>query len=139
MHWNIFVAEKLNTSTLRTEIDDDSVLHVDWDNPQNTLRDSFTYVVSATVVEIGEMVEEPRTIAFAVNITPHVDIDLNQYTCEEVNISIHIFNSNESISQVVTPLACTFMSRMSRDIAIVYNDIMYSTYRSIEISTKCYC
>ena len=90
------------------------------------------------MVETGEMVEEPRTIAFPVDITPHVDIDLNQYTCEEVNISIHIF-SNESVSQVATPPACTFMSRISRDIAIVYNDIMYSTYRSIEISTKCYC
>ena len=105
---NIFISANLNVIALETEIGDDSVLHVNWDNPNNTLRDSFTYVVSATVVETGEMVEEPRTIAFAVDITPHVDIDLNQYTCEEVNISIHIFNSNESISQVVTPLACMF-------------------------------
>ena len=101
---------KLNGTTLETKIDDDSVLHVIWDNPKNTLRDSFIYVVSATVVKTGEMVEEPRTIAFAIDTIPHIDIELIHYTCEQVNISIHVCNSNEGISQVVTPPACTFAS-----------------------------
>ena len=97
----------LDDTKLAYEFHDDSVLHVSWDNPTNTLRDSFTYVVSVTVVSTGEMVEQPRTIAFGVHSTPHVDLQLSQYTCEQVNISIHIFNSNESISRVVTPPACT--------------------------------
>ena len=97
-------------TTLMCEIHDDSVLHVSWENPTNTLRDTFTYVVSATVVRTGEMVEQPscRTIAFGVDSKPHVDFQLSQYACEQVNISIHIFNSNESISRVVTPPSCMF-------------------------------
>ena len=99
---------KLNETTLLCEIHDDSILHVSWDNPTNTLRDTFTYVVSATVVRTGEMVEQPTTIAFDVDSKPHVDLQLSHYACEQVNISIHIFNSNESISRVVTPPACMF-------------------------------
>ena len=98
----------LDETTLMFEIHSDYVLHVSWDNPTNTLSGSFTYVVSATVVSTGEMVEQPRTIAFGADSKPHVDYQLHQYVCEQVNISIHIFNSNESISRVVTPPACMF-------------------------------
>jgi hypothetical protein len=95
----------LDDTRLAYEFHNDSVLHVSWDNPTNTLRDSFTYVVSVTVVSTGEMVEQPRTIAFGVHSTPHLDFQLSQYACEQVNISVHIFHSNASISRVVTPPA----------------------------------
>ena len=98
-----FVSAKLDDTTFALEFHNDSVLHISWDNPTNTLRDSFTYVVS---VNTEEMVEQ-TTIAFKVHGTPHVDLQLSRYTCRQVNISIHIFNSNESVSRVVTPPACT--------------------------------
>ena len=98
---------KLDESTLVFNIREDSAVHIEWDNPTNILRGSFTYVVSATVVSTGETVEQYRTtIAFGADSKPHVDFELRQYACEQVNISIHIFNSNESISRVVTPPAC---------------------------------
>ena len=101
-----FISAKLDDTTFALEFHNDSVLHVSWDNPTNTLRDPFIYVVSVTVVSTGEMVEQPRTIAFGVHSTPHLDFQLSQYACEQVNISVHIFHSNASISRVVTPPAC---------------------------------
>ena len=100
-----FISAILDDTRFAYEFHDGSVLHISWDNPTNTLRDSFAYVVSVTVMSTGEMVE--KHIAFGLHSTPHVDFQLSQYTCKQVNISIHIFNSNESISRVVTPPACT--------------------------------
>ena len=95
---------KLDETTLALEVHDNTIFRVSWDSP----TENILYVVSATVVSTGEVVEQPRIVAFEVDSKPHVDFQLSKYTCEQVNISIHIFNSNESMARVVTPSACTF-------------------------------
>lgn len=84
---------------------DGSTVHISWDNPANTLRNSFTYVVEATVVSTGEIVAE-KIVPFAIQDTPFIAFHLNQYTCEEVKCKVHIFNSNESVSRVIKLPAC---------------------------------
>ena len=84
---------------------DDSSVHITWDNPTNTLRNSFTYIIYATLVSTGKRVAE-NTVLAAIGDAPFITFDLHQYTCEEVELSVYIFNSNESISQVVTVPAC---------------------------------
>ena len=89
---------------------DDSSVHIAWDNPTNTLRNSFTYIIHVTLVSTGKSVAE-QTVPAAIGDAPFVIFDLHHYTCEEVELSVYIFNSNESISQVVTVPACRLSSQ----------------------------
>lgn len=102
----------MDKNTLECTILSNSSVHIKWDNPTNTLRDSFTYVIDATLVSTGERVAE-KTVPAAIDNVPFVTLDLIQYTCEEVEVLVYIFNSNESISQVVTVPACELTQYIS--------------------------
>ena len=91
---------------------EDSTVLITWQQPLNTLRDSFTYVVIATVVSSGVTIEIEK--AFAIDDTPLVEFDLKAYSCEEVKFTISIFNRNRNISLVRTLPACELCVELER-------------------------
>ena len=81
-------------------LSDESIsLVIGWNNPRYSPYSYFAYVVSAVLVSSGEAVAQ-ETVVVAKGSWPLVEFSLHQYTCEEVNISVQVFNSNKSISKL---------------------------------------
>lgn len=105
-------ADTLDDNTLFYEIDDKSNIAMNWSNPSNTLSDQFVYMVRAQLVSSGELVAE-ETVVITKDSVPTVELSLSQYICQQINITIEIFNTNISISKVVAPPACELTIRIS--------------------------
>ena len=112
--FTIHNSARLDNNTLMCTLLDDSSVHITWNNPTNILRDSFTYTIYVTLVSTGKRVAN-KTVPAAIGDVPSVTFDLHQYTCEEVELSVYIFNTNKSISQVVTVPACRLLSNTYRN------------------------
>jgi hypothetical protein len=91
---------RLDEDSVVLVIGNDSSVSISWENPTNTQSESFSYDVSAVVVGTGEMVALEQVVV-SEHDTPVKKLYLGQYVCEQVNISVLIFNTAESISKIV--------------------------------------
>ena len=97
-----FYLDHLDESSMGISVSNDSVsLAISWNNPTNTLSSYFAYVIDAVLVDTGESVGE-QVIVVPKGGTPVVVLNMDHYICENVNISVQIFNSREIISKLIT-------------------------------------
>ena len=93
---------KLDEKTLVVDISAESVsVEITWGNPTNTLSNTFPYEVRAVLVETGETVGE-EIVVVSKDTKPVLELNLDQYACEKVNITVTIFNTAESVYKITT-------------------------------------
>ena len=105
-HFKTIIAQ-LDSDSLVIEITGkNSIIVISWDNPTNTLSSSFTYVVSVVLVTTGETIDQQTVVVTKESAPSAKFYSLEQYTCDKLNFSIHIFNTVGSIWSIITLPEC---------------------------------
>ena len=104
---NVYHAEHLEQDSLRVDyLANSSTITISWENPTNTLSDSFKYIVSVIKMTTEEIVKETMVVFIKNSMPVATTSILRQYTCEKLNISVRIIDNFGSIYEVVTLPKC---------------------------------
>ena len=85
-------------------------LLITWENPTNTLQNSFTYTINVKVNSSGVIIVEELN-AYTREQVPSMKFDIKQqewqeHACEKIVLTVTIFNSNQIISREGRIPAC---------------------------------
>lgn len=84
---------------------DSNIVKISWGNPSYSPCNYFVYVVSVVETVSEERVKE-ETIVVARNTTPHVVFNAGDYLCQELKVSVQIFNTHVAISKLIQLPIC---------------------------------